>query len=120
MEFSHRQRTNTAQRLEKLDLERKKASKIKHIKWEYNPTLITLEQQKELFKSKDFRNNRQNIQRKSLFAEQLEKCPELPQNPFVEYARFDGNVSIAFIFENKIVKFNSQIPVHFCFLLLHF
>lgn len=104
MEFSHRQRTNTAQRLEKMDLEKKKASKVKHIKWEYNPNNMTFEERQELFKAKDLRQNKQIIPRRSLFAEQLEKCPELPQNPFVEYARFDGNVSIRmFIMKNIII-----------------
>jgi hypothetical protein len=33
---AHRQRSNTAQRLEKMEREWKKAAKIKHVKWE-NP-----------------------------------------------------------------------------------
>jgi hypothetical protein len=95
MEYSHRQRTNTAQRLEKMDQEKKQASKIKHIKWQYNPNHITPEEQQELFKCKDLRQNKQNTKKKrSLFTEQLENCPDLPQNPFLDYARFDGNVSI--------------------------
>lgn len=34
---AHRRRTNTAQKLEKLDLERKRVGKITNIKWE-DPT----------------------------------------------------------------------------------
>ena len=93
MEFSHRQRTNTAQRLEEMDQEKKRASKIKHVKWKYNPNYMTLKEQQELFKSKELKKDKQLVKKRSLFAEQLEKCPDLPQNPFVDYARFDGNVS---------------------------
>lgn len=95
MEFSHRQRSNTAQRLEKMDIERKKAAKVKHVKWEYNPANIPTEKQQELFQRKDFRKKENKNKRHSLLSEQLEKCPKLPQNPFTDYARFDGNVSEA-------------------------
>lgn len=94
MEFGHRQRSNTAQRLEKMDLERKKAAEIKHVKWENNPSNIPVETQLELFQRKDFRKKKEvtTDKRHSLLSEQLEKCPNLPQNPFTDYARFDGNV----------------------------
>lgn len=92
MEFSHRQRSNTAQRLEKMDLERKKAAKV-NVKWEHNPT-ISLAQQSELFQRKDFRKKTGPTKRYSLLSEQLEKCPNLPQNPFMEYAKFDGSAQV--------------------------
>ena len=92
MELCHRQRSNTAQRLEKMDLEKKKASKIRHVKWEHNPGNLTTEKQQELFQRKDFRNKNKN-KKYSLLSEQLEKCPKIPTNPFTEYAKFDGNVS---------------------------
>lgn len=92
MEFSHRQRSNTAQRLEKMDMERKKAAQVKHVKWEHNPNTVTLTDQSELFQRKDFRKNAMLKRGHSLLSEQLEKCPNLPQNPFKEYAKFDGNV----------------------------
>lgn len=91
MEFSHRQRSNTAQRLEKMDMERKKASMVKHVKWEHNPNVIPVDQS-ELFQRKNFREKAQLKKGHSLLSEQLEKCPNLPQNPFKEYAKFDGNV----------------------------
>ena len=94
MELGHRARSNTAQRLEKMDLERKKAAKVKHVKWEQNPGTISLAEQSELFKRKDFRKkpDAQLQKRHSLLSEQLEKSPHLPQNKFTEFARFDGNV----------------------------
>ncbi|XP_035722164.1 target of rapamycin complex 2 subunit MAPKAP1-like [Vespa mandarinia] len=95
MEFSHRQRSNTAQRLEKMDLERKKAAKIKHVKWEHKPNLLSLAEQSKLFQRKDFRKkNTTTSKRLSLLSEQIEKCPNLPQNPFTEYAKFDGNAQV--------------------------
>ncbi|XP_047352649.1 target of rapamycin complex 2 subunit MAPKAP1 [Vespa velutina] len=95
MEFSHRQRSNTAQRLEKMDLERKKAAKIKHVKWEHKPNLLSLAEQSKLFQRKDFRKkNTTTSKRLSLLSEQIEKCPNLPQNPFTEYAKFDGNSQV--------------------------
>lgn len=94
MEFGHRLRTNTAQRLEKMDQERKRESKIKHIKWEYNPNSLSDKEKEEYFKGKDFRQINQNGHKKSLFSEQLENCPDLPKNPFADYASFDGSVSL--------------------------
>lgn len=92
MEFSHRQRSNTAQRLEKMDIERKKAAKVKHVKWEHNPNAMTPSDQSDLFQRKDFRRKAPLKKGQSLLSEQLEKCPNLPPNPFKEYAKFDGNV----------------------------
>lgn len=92
MEFGHRLRTNTAQRLEKMDQERKKDSKIKHIKWEYNPNSLSLKEKEEYFKGKDFRQDNNVNNKKSLFSEQFENCPDPPKNPFADYAKFDGNV----------------------------
>ncbi|XP_066590485.1 stress-activated map kinase-interacting protein 1 [Prorops nasuta] len=95
MEFSHRQRSNTAQRLEKMDLERKIAAKVKHVKWAYNPNAVSISDQSKFFQRKNFRR-KEIIQGKknSLLSEQLVKCPNLPTNSFTEYARFDGNVQI--------------------------
>jgi cytochrome oxidase assembly protein ShyY1 len=37
----HRQRSSTAQRLEKMDQDRKKTNRIKHVKWEWSPVVLT-------------------------------------------------------------------------------
>lgn len=73
-------------------MEKKKAAKVKHVKWEHNPSVVTPTDQSELFQRKDFRKNTPQKRGHSLLSEQLEKCPNLPQNPFKEYAKFDGNV----------------------------
>ncbi|XP_029160366.1 target of rapamycin complex 2 subunit MAPKAP1 isoform X2 [Nylanderia fulva] len=92
--YTHRQRSNTAQRLEKMDIERKKAAKVKHVKWEHNLNAITPTDQSELFQRKDFRRKALPKKGQSLLSEQLEKCPNLPQNPFKDYAKFDGNAQV--------------------------
>jgi hypothetical protein len=47
-----------------------------------------------LFERKNFRQTEKEIciKKHSLLSDQLEKCPNLPQNPFAEYAKYDGNV----------------------------
>ncbi|XP_076276545.1 SAPK-interacting protein 1 isoform X2 [Lasioglossum baleicum] len=76
-----------------MDLEKKKAAKVT-VKWENNPA-ISLTEQSELFQRKDFRKKTgQGTKRHSLLSEQLEKCPNLPQNPFMEYAKFDGSAQV--------------------------
>lgn len=92
----HRQRSNTAQRLEKMDQDRKKTSRIKHVKWEWSSAVLTDEERAGLFERKNFKQNGKDvhIKKHSLLSEQLEKCPNLPQNPFVEYAKYDGNDQI--------------------------
>lgn len=94
MEFGHRPRSNTAQRLEKMEMERKKAAKMKHIKWEPKPVNITEDEKLEMFKRKDLsKQDEADIpKRQSLLSEQLVKSPLLPRNPFTEYMKCDGNV----------------------------
>ncbi|XP_017880673.1 stress-activated map kinase-interacting protein 1 isoform X1 [Ceratina calcarata] len=92
MEYSHRERTNTAQRLEKMDLEREKAAKVS-VKWRDDP-VVPNSQQSELFQRKDFRKKTGETKKHSLLSEQLEKCPNIPQNPYIQYAKFDGSVQV--------------------------
>lgn len=112
MEYSHRERSNTAQRLEKMDLERKKAAKV-NVKWENNPA-ISITQQSELFQRKDFRNKTSQTKRYSLLSEQLKKCPNIPQNPFIEYVKFDGSVRI-----DKFNVLTTEFLALFCSLVIY-
>lgn len=92
----HRQRSNTAQKLEKMDLARRKASKIKNIKCDDSAVSVantSLVQNDYLFLKKEISTadvERPKAPVKSLLSEQLLKCPKQPQNKFIEYARFDG------------------------------
>ncbi|XP_016910849.2 target of rapamycin complex 2 subunit MAPKAP1 isoform X1 [Apis cerana] len=116
MEYSHRERTNTAQRLEKMDLEREKAAKIS-VKWK-NDSIVPVTQQSELFQRKDFRKKTGQTKRYSLLSEQLEKCPNVPQNPFIEYAKFDGSAQVDIpirkyrIFMCMLPKKQRTYPLH--------
>lgn len=87
-----RMRSNTAQRLEKLDLAQKKAAKVKHVKWEMNPVPLTDAQKEELFVKRDYKKEKVNTQ--SLLTEHLQKYTNLPQNPYLEYAKYDGNAQV--------------------------
>ncbi|XP_076755192.1 SAPK-interacting protein 1 isoform X3 [Xylocopa sonorina] len=75
-----------------MNLEREKAAKVS-IKWK-NDSIVPITEQSELFQRKDFRKNAPKTKRYSLLSEQLEKCPNIPQNPFIEYAKFDGSAQI--------------------------
>lgn len=81
-----RQRSNTAQRLERMDQARRRASKIKSVKYEDNIS-IDLENDHNLFQRKEVPKT---IKLTSILSDQLEKQPKLPQNKFLEYAKFDG------------------------------
>nr|CAD7411107.1 unnamed protein product [Timema poppensis] len=99
MEFgAHRQRSNTAQRLEKMDQDRKRAARIKHIKWEWSPAVLSDEERGALFERKDFKQIKlkdpKETKSHSLLSEQLEKSPHLPHNPFLEFAKYDGTINI--------------------------
>jgi len=39
---TRRLKSNIAQRLKKIDIEKKKAAKVKHVKWEHNLNVIAL------------------------------------------------------------------------------
>lgn len=87
---AHRYRTNTAQRLAKMDQEMRKAAQIKHIKWE--TPVANRSDTEPVFEKKEVLEIKKPV--KSLLSFQLEKCPSLPRNPFVEYAKFGGNAQM--------------------------
>ncbi|XP_075227811.1 SAPK-interacting protein 1 [Lycorma delicatula] len=93
-----RPRSNTAARLQKLDEEKKKASNVRHVKWEKSPITLSDEEKKELFKRKNFRQKKKKaddgVRNQSLLVKQLENYPYMPQNPFQEYAKYDGNAQV--------------------------
>lgn len=84
----HRQRSNTAQKLERMDIARRKAAKVKTIKYE-NVVQRSDETDGDLFVKKDV-SRASTEETMSLLSQQLESFPKLPQNKFLEYAQFDG------------------------------
>lgn len=117
MDFNiHRHRSNTAARLEKLDQARKKAAKVKHIKWEPLQAPVSEEDQDDMFVKKDIKKC-QDIKR-SLFTEQLEHYTNLPQNPYMQYAKIDGSTQIGVpvrkykIFLTMLPEDRRNYPMH--------
>lgn len=115
---SHRRRSNTAQRLEKLKREKHKQSKIKHIQWksvEYQPGMgvsvyfILISYCKQVnccsfvqsfltdtagvhFEKMPVEKDKTS--RKSKLTQLLENSDSSSCNAFMEYAKFDGKVTI--------------------------
>ncbi|XP_058447142.1 stress-activated map kinase-interacting protein 1 [Malaya genurostris] len=83
-----RQRSNTAQKLERLEIARRKAARIKNVKYETTVQRPD-EADDELFVRKTV-SKESNEERKSMLTTQLETYPKMPQNKFLEYAKFDG------------------------------
>lgn len=86
----HRQRSNTAQKLERMDIARKKAAKVKTIKYETAVQRSGDGTDDDLFVKKDVSKASSEDRMSSLLSQQLESFPKMPQNKFLEYAKFDG------------------------------
>ncbi|XP_041974588.1 stress-activated map kinase-interacting protein 1 [Aricia agestis] len=112
----HRQRSNTAQWLDKKELALKKAAKIKVVKWE-DPSQLTTEQIDEAFAPVEVKKAEKV---RSLLAEQLETCPELPHRQYLEYAKFDGTAQLGLptksfkIFMTMLPEKHQNYPVVVC------
>lgn len=118
MDFGiHRIRSNTAVRLEKMDLARKRASKVKHIKWETIDN-VSFDNNEDLFKKKEIVKRKPVL--RSLLTEQLEKYTNMPQNPYIEYAKFDGTAMVGVttrtykIFLTMLPEEQRNYPIDIC------
>lgn len=91
-----RHRSNTASKLEKMELARKKAAQIRIVKWRKNQENITDDSVlNELFKKKDLTTTtKPNENQGSLLSLQLQKLPHFPKNPYQVYAKYDGNAQV--------------------------
>lgn len=115
---SHRRRSNTAQRLDRLKKERKHQAKVKVIQWKdksdgvpttdttpsdtRTPKKLTEEELNELFPVKDLSDKRPSdddvrIKQKvkSVLSDQISKFPRVPNNPFNDYSKFDGRILVS-------------------------
>ncbi|KAG7303937.1 hypothetical protein JYU34_010851 [Plutella xylostella] len=88
-----RQRSNTAQWLDKKEQALKKAAKIKVVKWETPAAALSNEEKAEIFTKNEVKPS-SNVKKKSLLADQLEKCPHLPHRQYLEYAKYDGTAQL--------------------------
>ncbi|XP_055595831.1 stress-activated map kinase-interacting protein 1 [Uranotaenia lowii] len=82
----HRQRSNTAQQLERLDIARRKAARIRSVKCE-NVVAHEEVQVSDLFVKKELNKTENRV---SMLSQQLETLPRMPQNKFLEFAKYDG------------------------------
>lgn len=101
---SYRFRSNTAQRLEKMDIARKKASRMKSVKVT-EPTNDT--DRSDLFVEKT--NYKPLSDVKSLLTDQLIKTPVQPKNKYAQYAKHDGT-SHTGIPTKKLKVFINMLP----------
>lgn len=117
--FTFRQRSNTAQWLDKKEQALKKAAKIKVIKWENPHIEYTDEEKSQMFPRKDLKHHtRENS--KSLLTDQLQKCPHLPHRQYLEYAKFDGTAQLGLptktfkIFMTMLSEHHQNYPIIVC------
>lgn len=87
----HRQRSNTAQKLERLEIARRKAARIRNIKCESIVHRSEAGEDDNLFVRKDVRQEAVN-DRTSVLSRQLETYPTVPPNKFLDYAKYDGTL----------------------------
>lgn len=105
-DYGLRQRSNTAQKLEKMDLFRKRTAKIKNIKCDDRATTTMTEAEMDsLFERRDVavydNSHHMNCDRtkldvvgtnsNSILERKLHEMRKKPKNKFQDYARFDGN-----------------------------
>uniref|UniRef100_A0A0K8TMX3 Putative stress-activated map kinase-interacting protein 1 n=1 Tax=Tabanus bromius TaxID=304241 RepID=A0A0K8TMX3_TABBR len=84
---AHRYRSMTAQKLEKMDQARRKAARVKSIKFD---DFIPNDDDKEIMFARKKITLRTNRNKVSFLTEALAHAPKQVQNKFLQYARFDG------------------------------
>lgn len=89
--FGIRERSNTAAQLEKLDQARKKAAKIRHIKWELNKEISKTDLEDLFVKKTPAQKDSKTDKHKSLLSELMKNSSNIPRNPYIEFAKFDGS-----------------------------
>ncbi|XP_066988872.1 target of rapamycin complex 2 subunit MAPKAP1 isoform X2 [Macrobrachium rosenbergii] len=98
MDFvGHRKRSDTAQRLEIMRREKKNASKVKRIAWKHSDGVVDEAELNEMFSRKAVINSSSNpVDQEnpravsSLLSRLVQQFPQGSNNPFLEYAKFDG------------------------------
>uniref|UniRef100_A0A182QCK7 Stress-activated map kinase-interacting protein 1 n=1 Tax=Anopheles farauti TaxID=69004 RepID=A0A182QCK7_9DIPT len=128
----HRQRSNTAQKLEKLEQARRKASLIRSVKLDDNVVLQQSRDSNELSRlfyrrsdsSSSSSSSTASFRKRlsSTLSEQLSAQPKLPQNRYLEYAKFDGTGHMEVptrsfkIFVNTLPEEQRGFPLQLCVL----
>ncbi|CAH0559047.1 unnamed protein product [Brassicogethes aeneus] len=112
-----RERSNTAVQLEKFE-NKKKLHRIKHIKWEMDKSLPE-NYFDDLFVKRDVRGIKVET-KTSMVSEVIQKYTNLPVNPFIDYAKFDGSGQVNIptrkykIFLTMLPESLSNYPIGIC------
>lgn len=95
MGYGHRLRSNTAQRLDRMKKEKRSQRKVKNIPWrEGSASDFNADDKGFLFEKKSIQLKPQEpVKRVSTLSLQLENSTAGGDNPFLEYAKFDGQAS---------------------------
>lgn len=106
---AHRRRSNTAQRLERMKKEKRNQSKVKNVTWKDSNLEYTAEERGFLFEKKELPNKPLESNMISQLSERLHTSANLGENPFLEYAKFDGKASVG-VATKKIDIFLTMAP----------
>ncbi|XP_048245100.1 target of rapamycin complex 2 subunit MAPKAP1-like isoform X2 [Haliotis rufescens] len=108
---AHRRRSNTAQRLERLKKEKRNQCKVKTVSWKDAQTNYSAEEKGYLFEKKEVPpvTVKESTRKGSFLSQQLNTHGMKGDNPFTEYAKFDGRAS-AGIATKKIDIFLTMAP----------
>ncbi|XP_052790210.1 target of rapamycin complex 2 subunit MAPKAP1-like isoform X2 [Mya arenaria] len=91
---AHRRRSNTSQRLERMKKEKRNQSRVKNITWK--DTNVDFDEKSQLFEKKSLPDPETTCSFPSIsrLSEQLHTSASMGENPFLEYAKFDGKASV--------------------------
>ncbi|KAH8301695.1 hypothetical protein KR059_008919 [Drosophila kikkawai] len=127
---AHRFRSNTAQKLEKLDIAKRRAARIKSINYQEQvqpPESEDFFKRKEVPQSakKSANSNEDELSDggfQSQLTEQLAKSPKQTQNRFIDFARFDGTSQVGMqtkrinVYLNMLPEPDRNYPLKICVL----
>nr|CAI5822841.1 unnamed protein product [Callosobruchus analis] len=107
MDFSSRERSSTAVQLERLDQARKKAGRMRHIRWEQRSrNAIDDEESSNMFVKKEVKPKETHM---SKFSTLMKNCSNVPRNPYIEFAKFDGSGQI---YVTMLPQHQRNYPMH--------
>ncbi|CAG9773111.1 unnamed protein product [Ceutorhynchus assimilis] len=113
--YNLRERSMTAARLEKMEYMIRNAARIKHVKWECHSD----QKDQELFVAKQTKHD-PIIEKKSGLSKIIKETVNMPVNPFIDYARYDGVGQIKIptrkynIFLTMLPEDQRNYPINVC------
>lgn len=114
-DYGIRQRSNTALLIERQ--EKNKAPKMRHVKWENATPGENID---DMFVKKDVTKLEKKEKPSSLLSTLMKNYSNLPKNPYVEYAKFDGSGQVNIptkkykIYLTILPQEQRNYPMHVC------